>query len=61
MFFSDRYEKIKVDYLVRFEKLTEDLSFVKKIIGLGSLKLMRKNYSVVRRINADEVDDTIKK
>jgi len=50
-----------VDYLVRFEKLTEDLSVVKKILGLDSLKIMHKNKSTVRRIGADEVDDVIRK
>jgi len=59
-FFSRSNQKIKVDYLVRFEKLAEDLSAVKKILGLDSLKIMHKNNSIVRRIGADEVDDTIR-
>lgn len=60
-FFSKTNQKIKVDYLVRFEKLTEDLSVVKKILGLHSLKIMHKNKSIVRRIGTDEVDDVIRK
>jgi len=50
-----------VDYLIRFEKLTEDLSVVRKILGLNSLKIMHKNKSLVRRICADDVDDVIRK
>ena len=45
---------------MRFEKLTEDLPVVKKILGLGSLRILPRNRSIVRRISADEVDDEIR-
>jgi hypothetical protein len=59
-FFSTKNKSIRVDYLVRYEKLSEDLSLIQGILGLDSLNLPKLNESSVRRINPNDVEDSIK-
>jgi hypothetical protein len=59
-FFSSKNEKIRIDYLVRLENLIEDLSTIREILGLDSLEIPKINESLVRRIEPNDVEDSIK-
>ena len=60
IFFSMKSESIRVDYLARYEKLSENLSLIQGILGLDSLNIPKMNESSVRRINPNDVEDSLK-
>lgn len=56
-FFSESNERIRPDYLIRLEKLSEGLAVVEQILGQKTLRLARKNRSRTKKISDGDVDD----
>ncbi|NET44486.1 sulfotransferase family 2 domain-containing protein [Okeania sp. SIO2B3] len=59
VFISTKSKEIRVDYLVRYDRLTEDLSRIKKILGLDTLSIPKLNKSFVKNIHLHDIEESL--